>query len=272
LESADQPDYPVALSPQDLKRNGHAPRVIFSEACFGAHINEKSEKDSLALKFLSMGTQAVIGSTCTSYGSVTTPLIAADLLGHLFWQHLKAGRNAGEALTQAKIDLVREMNRRQGFLDGEDQKTLISFVLYGDPLASYDGFRMKSKSHRLKTHLAVKTVPDQPEAIVPQSQVSSEVLSQVKGIVAEYLPGANMAEMHFTRQVIPVAGKGHLEMTPPEAASGADARSTKQNGSYGGRMIVTVSKRVPSAEHIHHHIMRVTLDEGGKAVKLSISR
>ncbi|HMN60338.1 MAG TPA: hypothetical protein PJ988_08240, partial [Anaerolinea sp.] len=28
-------DYPVALSPKQLKRNGHAPRVIFSEACYG---------------------------------------------------------------------------------------------------------------------------------------------------------------------------------------------------------------------------------------------
>lgn len=266
-DCSEMPDYPVALAPQDLRRNGHAPRVIFSEACYGAHILDKTEKDSLALKFLSMGTLAVVGSTCTAYGSVNTPLIAADLLGHLFWQHLKQGRSAGEALMQAKIDLVREMNRRQGFLDGEDQKTLISFVLYGDPLATYDGFRVRSKTHRLKTHLAVKTVPDQPEASIPPSQVSSAVLSQVKSIVAEYLPGADLGEMHFSRQAVPVEGKGRL------AGGNSTARAENTaDGSYGGRMVVTVSKRVPTHEHIHQHIMRVTLDEEGRAVKLSISR
>jgi hypothetical protein len=77
----------------------------------------------------------VIGSTGIAYGSVNTPLIGADLLGFLFWKNMREGMLAGEALMAAKIDMAREMIRRQGFLDGEDQKTLISFVLYGDPFA-----------------------------------------------------------------------------------------------------------------------------------------
>ena len=264
LENSEETDYPVALSPDDLKRNGHAPRVVFSEACFGAHVFGKVEKESLALKFLGMGTQAVVGSTCTAYGSLNTPLIAADLLGNLFWQHLKAGRTSGEALMQAKLDLAREMNRRQGFLDGEDQKTLISFVLYGDPLCAYDGFRVKSKVRRMKTHTLLKTVPDQPEEAIPTSHVSGEVLKQVKSIVAEYLPGAEMAEMHFSRQNVPTDGRGK-----PGAKNG----SQSTNGQGGGdRMIVTVSKQVRSAEHLHTHTLRVTLDEAGKPVKMSISR
>lgn len=261
LERGDGPDYPVALSPADLKRNGRSPRVVFSEACYGAHILEKTEKHSLALKFLNMGTMAVVGSTCTAYGSINTPLIAADLLGNLFWQHLKSGRTAGEALMQAKIDLVREMNRRQGYLDGEDQKTLISFVLYGDPLAVYDGFRVQGKAHRMKTHPYVKTISDQTDENITSSQVSGEVLTQVKGLVAEYLPGADLAGMHFARQVIPVEGKG--KNGPARKKDGVDNSE---------RIVVTVSKRVKEAEHTHLHTMRVTLDETGKAVKLSISR
>ena len=35
------PDYPVALSPKQFKRNGHAPRVVFSEACYGGNILNK---------------------------------------------------------------------------------------------------------------------------------------------------------------------------------------------------------------------------------------
>ena len=79
---------------------------------------------------------AVVGSTCIAYGAVATPLVAADLLGNYFWQQMKGGRTAGEALMLAKIDMAREMIKRQGFLDAEDQKTLLSFVLYGDPLAT----------------------------------------------------------------------------------------------------------------------------------------
>mgnify|MGYP001081235206 CR=1 FL=1 len=70
-----------------------------------------------------------------AYGSIAAPLAAADLLGHTFWRYLHEGFPAGEALRQAKIHLASSMSQRQGYLDGEDQKTLISFILFGDPLA-----------------------------------------------------------------------------------------------------------------------------------------
>ena len=41
----------------------------------------KKEEDSIALTMLSKGVLAMIGSTTISYGSVTTPLIGADLFG-----------------------------------------------------------------------------------------------------------------------------------------------------------------------------------------------
>ncbi len=104
-QSEPAPDYPVALTPSDLRRNGHAPRVIFSEACYGGHTLGKTESQSLVLKFLSVGALAVVASTGIAYGSVNTPLIAADLLGNYFWQHLKSGRTVGDALSQARLDL-----------------------------------------------------------------------------------------------------------------------------------------------------------------------
>lgn len=262
LEKDESVDYPVALTPEDLRRNGHAPRVIFSEACYGGHVFEKCESDSLALKFLSMGTHAVVGSTTISYGSVSTPLIAADLLGNLFWQHLKSGRATGEALMQAKVDLVREMNRRQGFLDGEDQKTLISFVHFGDPLATYDGFRVRSKvTPRSKAHPMVKVVSDRSEEGVVPPKLSTDVLKQVKQIVAEYLPGMDQAELHLAHQSLPFNGS---------AKNVSLHKKIVVNSS--GRVVVTVSKQVRTGHYVHKHYMRVTLDEGGNPVKMSISR
>ncbi|UCE00972.1 MAG: hypothetical protein JSV42_09760, partial [Chloroflexota bacterium] len=107
-EPTELPDYPVALRPQDVMDDGHAPKVVFSEACYGAHIEGKDIDGTLALKFLDSGTQTVVGSTCTSYGSITTPLIAADLLGQAFWKFLREGIPAGEALRRAKIYLAKE--------------------------------------------------------------------------------------------------------------------------------------------------------------------
>ncbi len=135
IENKSGPDYPVALRPKDIVNSGRAPQIVFTEACFGANILDKSSEDAISLKFLASGSKAVVGSTCTSYGSITTPLIAADLLGQTFWKLLNEGHPVGEALRRAKIALAKSMHHRQGYLDGEDQKTLISFVLYGDPLA-----------------------------------------------------------------------------------------------------------------------------------------
>ena len=239
----------MALSPKDLRRNGGAPRVVFSEACYGGHIFGKTENQSLALKFLGVGTLAVIASTCISYGSIGTPLIAADLLGSLFWKHLKAGYTAGEALVQARIDLAREMNRRQGYLDAEDQKALISFVLYGDPLAAYSGFQTHSKAavRRQRNLPQVKTVSEQE--IVGVQVASNEILKQAKSLAAGYLPGAGL-----------------------NGEDGLDVRLCRQQDTAEQRLVMTVSKQVRVAHHIHRHYVRVTLSESGKPVKLAISR
>jgi hypothetical protein len=209
-----------------------------------------------------VGALAVVGSTCISYGSVNTPLVAADLLGNLFWQHLKSGQTAGDAFRQARVDLVREMDRRQGYLDGEDQKTLISFVLYGDPLATCEAFRARSKAiYRVKDYPSIKTVTDLTEVNGIPAQLSGEGLRQVKQIVAEYLPGADLSDLHLARQSATVYGG-----TRPRSKTHATGPT------IGGKVVVTVSKQVKIAEYVHHHYVRVTLDEGGKLVKLAISR
>jgi hypothetical protein len=266
VEAGDIPDYPVAITPEDLRRNGRSTKFIFSEACYGGHIAGKTEKDSLALRFISLGSLGVVASSCISYGSVSTPLIAADLLGHLFWQHMKAGKTAGEALMQSKVDLVREMNRRQGYLDGEDQKTLISFILYGDPLASYDGFRLRSKGFiRSKEHPMVHTISGDRQEVLSPSKVPAGVLKGVKQAVAEYLPGADVAGIHFCRL------HPHGSQSETQAA-GSPLLGRKLSKGESQRLVVTVSKQVMVAQHLHRHFLHVTMDESGKMVKVALSR
>jgi len=253
------PDYPVALSPKDLGSKAAIPDVVFSEACYGAHIDGKSIDEALALKFLARGTAAVIGSTSTAYGSVTTPLIGADLLGQIFWKGLKAGKTVGDALVQAKVDLVREMSRRQGFLDGEDQKTLISFVLFGDPLASVDPALPQQKSLlRARAHPVVKTISDRDREDLAPQPVPEPVLKQVKQIVAEYLPGLENGEVTLCQQEIGANGR-------------ADKPCSKNATPENDRMVVTVHKEVQMGMRVHHQVARVTLARG-KMVKLAMTR
>ncbi len=170
--SEDEVDYPVAFRPQDVQGGsplGEVPKVIFSEACYGMHIQNRALDEAIALKFLEAGSLAIAGSTCMAYGSygaMDNSLVAADLLGHSFWKFLKDGMPAGEALRQAKIFLASEMDHRQGYLDGLDQKTLISFVLYGDPLADplRKGKIPKSIRYRVNPVVEMHTICERPDA------------------------------------------------------------------------------------------------------------
>jgi hypothetical protein len=260
------PDYPIALSPKDIKKNGHSPQVVFTEACYGSHIINKTSEDALALKFLSLGTNAYVGSTCIAYGSVDTPLIAADLLGNAFWSHLKEGQTSGYALLHAKLDLVKEMNKRQGYLDAEDQKTLISFILLGDPMQVFKQQANTSKIfERYKTQSDIKMVCDQ-ELVPGETQpVSGEVLDQIKKVVDAYLPGLKDGEVSFALQKISAESLALKKADPSQNVQ-------RSPGQLSQRIVVSMRKAVQGARHIHYHHARVTLDVRGKMVKLAISR
>lgn len=283
-EPTEMPDYPVALRPQDVLNGGQAPRVVFSEACYGAHVAGKKVEEALALKFLDSGSQTVVGSTCTSYGSITTPLIAADLLGQAFWKFLRQDFPAGEALRRAKIYLAKEMHSRQGYLDGEDQKTLISFLLFGDPLAHLSGTSNQSKIIMRSVHApaSVHTVCDRngncqgevqntPHPLQENPPVPSKTLAQVKAIVEEYLPGMVDANVQYSRSHATCSGAGH---SCPTSLNGGKAVSRK----IPENNVVTLSKHVektisPSGlVQTHHHFARVTIDDKGKVIKMAVSR
>jgi len=262
-------DFPIALRPQDVVNGGRAPQVVFTEACYGANVLQKSSESAICLKFLDQGSKAVIGSTKISYGSVTPPLIAADLLGQLFWEGLKAGMSTGEALRQAKLKLATEMHSRQGYLDGEDQKTLISFILYGDPLYSTnidekqkndkEIIRKSSRPAQMKTACALGGPVLKPDDLEPL------MLSKVRSIVSSYLPGMTDAICKIHPQRCSCNGLDHACPTHQlhMDKSPQDAQST---------LVVILSKNVLDGRHHHPHFARLTLDADGKILKLAVSR
>ena len=260
-EVKEYPEYPVALSPKDILNDGNAPFVVYSEACYGAFIEGKTDEQALSLRFLLSGTKALIGCTCVAYGSVSTPLIGADILGSYFWKQVKDGIPVGEALRNAKVLMAQEMTKRQGFLDGEDQKTMISFVLYGDPLVTLARSKKMEKTlQRERIKSPVLTVCQSSEHAETFAPINADVMNQVKQIVEQYLPGLNNASYSFAKQYA-------------SQVNSRDAKNKSIQAIETERTVVTVTKEYKQNKaHTHTHFARLTIDQKGKVVKLAVSR
>jgi hypothetical protein len=264
-EGGATPEYPVALRPGDVANSGRAPQIVFSEACYGANILSKTVEDALCLRFLESGSRVVVGSTKIAYGSVTTPLVGADLLGRCFWQNVSAGLSSGEALRRAKLQMAQEMHARQGFLDGEDQKTLISFVLYGDPTVTAPGVLPNKSAKRPFPKIAApKVICDRAER--DDIAITPETVAHIKGLVAQYLPGMQDAAFRVAHAHTRCTAKNH---DCPTAHLGT---STPTKDMAPRNTVITLSKTIRIAARAHAHYARLTLDERGDVIKVAVSR
>ena len=202
-----------------------------------------------------------------SYGAINAPLIAADLLGYSFWKGLLEGLSAGEALQRAKIHLASEMHQRQGYLDGEDQKTLISFILIGDPLTHLSD-EIRSAKYLRRTAAPpppVKTVCDKATEPDVEGEIPAEVMRYVKQVVANYLPGMNNAHLTYTAEKVECVAHDHT--CPTSQLNGKSHPEQAPD-----RHVVVLNKTIEKAGHTHPQYARLTLDGRGKLVKVVVSR
>jgi tetratricopeptide (TPR) repeat protein len=264
LKKSSELDYPIAITPTQLGTGISSAEVIFSEACYGAYTIDKSTEESMALKFLSSGSRCMIGSTGIAYGSVVKPLIAADLLASEFWKQILGGISVGYALMRAKINLVQLMVKKQGYLDGEDQKTILSFILYGDPLAVLIDFTSVAKPlSRVKTLPEIKVVNDFGEELtVEESGLSEEILSEVKSVVSKYLPGLQNGEYSVNSQ------QSYFKIADPSRKSTQTPDKSNKDQHY----VITLKKSIAQDNVNHQSYARMTLDHKGKIIKLALSR
>ncbi len=194
--STEGPLMPVAFTPEQVPAGQVEGMVVFTEACYGAYIQGKNPSSSLALRFLTEGVLGFVGSTVISYGVSAPPLADADLLGHFFWQHVLAGKRLGEALLQAKVDLTREMYARQGYLDGDDMKTLLEFVLYGDPLASLETPPVALKSvSRPAERLSLPLLCGKHTQTLALHQLSEDLVERARRSIAWLQQDAKVGEI-----------------------------------------------------------------------------
>lgn len=131
------PELLVALRPSDLDGLDLNGALVVSQACYGAAIENATAATSLALAFLARGAAAFVGATAMAYGALHPPASDSDLIAlHLFRAIRAPGASVGTAFQAARAGALRDTLRMQGFLDEDDVKTLLTFVLYGDPTIS----------------------------------------------------------------------------------------------------------------------------------------
>ncbi|MBP7031868.1 MAG: hypothetical protein KBB13_04055, partial [Anaerolineaceae bacterium] len=231
------PEYPVAVVPELFNDDSPAPDIVLSEACYGANILGKTARESMAMNLLATGSRSFIGSTCIAYGSVNKPLVGADLLAYNIWTHVQNGVPVGYALMRAKLALASRMTQTQGYLDGEDQKTILSFVLYGDPLANKESLRNIPKPLlRPSKTLIIKTISDShEEMVVSPEEMPDEILENVKKVISAYLPGLDNATVAINPQ---------LTNFSLDTAGVKDRKSRKHYLEGSERYVVTLRKSV----------------------------
>ncbi len=270
---ADYPSFPVALRPEDVGTLGCVPEVVFSEACYGAAAERRTAEDALCLKFVASGSKMFVGSTCIAYGGLNSTPEAADLLALFFWQEIMAGRSGGVAFQQAKVAFAGNLERRQGYLDGEDQKTLISFVYYGDPtlVAPPAQHMVKALKRAKRTWKELASCPPTVCAKWVDRQgleaVPPELVSQVRSRVAGYLPGMEDAELVVAKQ---------RTCQGTQCANPCPNCRTNSKGVRpriaGERMVFTLHKSAEVAGDRHEQVVKVTVDNAGQMFKLTVSK
>ena len=260
-------EFPVALQPSDITQKGRHQQIVFTEACYGGYINGKGIDDSLCLKFLSLEAKGVVGSTAIAYGSIQPPLIGADLLANKFWTNLVDGATLGESLLKAKHQLAEEMQKRQNYLDAEDQKTLLSFVLYGDPLAQYQVSEKDSEQKaikRLDQSQEIYLLTENESEVVSENEFTPHTISDIKSALEGYLPGLEFADYTVQQQYLleeeSILAK--LSANPPETLN------REANGNY----IVSFRQKFSQYRENHQFFTKVTVDKTGKMLKISVSR
>jgi hypothetical protein len=240
--------YPKVLSPGVVSAASPSDAIVFSEACYGGLVDGKTPQDSVAMSFLAKRVSAFIGSSAIAYGSPDVKLTEADLLAYLFFKHLVEGETTGVALREAKVDFAAAMLERQGFLDGDDRKTLLEFNLFGDPTVGiYKGIGPKDRSREM---------------------VSEEVLAGIKKIAAQRFPEMAGVEPEVSerKDVSGGAVAGKVASLRPGSAAKAGPRPP-------GRVFVASFRHtIAVGEREIERVVRVTFLEDGHVMKVVTSK
>jgi hypothetical protein len=124
--------YVAALRPADAETLPAS--AWLSQACFGGRVGRVAGQPTIAAALLASGVTTLVCAMGLTYGAIEPPIGDSDLLVAGFVSALaQPGIGAGAVLRSAQADMLRSALATRGRLDGAELKTLLSFMLYGDP-------------------------------------------------------------------------------------------------------------------------------------------
>ncbi len=251
------PMIPVALEISNVQNIIKTPKVVFAENCYGSDIINRNESNALSLHMLGKSTHVFIGSTAIAYGAMNLPLTAADLLANLFWKHLLTGISCGEAFRRARKNLATEIESSNGSLDGEVQKTLLSFVYFGDPLyAAVDHADISDRMQRAKNPRNYELVREKLDSKVAiDFTMAKKIYNEVNEMYNLNLVSDEFSTFTIQKQII-------------NRKSGGDLNEVEKSQNY----VSVYSKDTKIGNMLDRLITRVTVNREGKILKVSFSR
>ncbi|MCU0490271.1 MAG: hypothetical protein MUD01_01590 [Chloroflexaceae bacterium] len=243
------PNLPIAWTPQQVAKLNWKGSFLLSECCYGMEIVGRGVAESIPLTALAGGAQVCIGSTVNAYGSEEPPLVAADLLAQFALQSLTGDQPAGQAWLHARAQFAATMERQQGYLDDLDIKTLLSFVFYGDPWATFTGGNGGTQAAtRPVSKASAKRVQ---QVTLVEGDVAPATLARARTRLASLFPRLNLSslvvrgsaggpgggkapgsdaltfsaqEVQYTEDGYPVAQAAHLTMRGDDVVKVATTR------------------------------------------------
>ncbi|MDB5203154.1 MAG: hypothetical protein JWQ27_2563 [Ferruginibacter sp.] len=128
--------YPVCYHTDMLKNSVSFGTVIAAECCYGAHLYNALRPtlipQPICNTYLLNGALAFLGSTTAAYGPADSQG-AADYITQYFLIAIRKGASSGRAFLEAQQRFVEKGDVK---MDPMDLKTIIQFILLGDPSLS----------------------------------------------------------------------------------------------------------------------------------------
>lgn len=131
--------YPEVLFSGTVEAKATAGTIATAMCCFGANVYAPSEPDAvppgalpIPIAYLHQGALGFLGATKIAWVG-DTAMLCADWIVAAYVKQALAGASQGRALLESKQDYMRYLVAQGINPDTADEKTLLEFVLLGDP-------------------------------------------------------------------------------------------------------------------------------------------
>ncbi len=131
--------YPEVLVSASVERHAGAGTLVGAMCCYGAQVYSPSDPAAtppgalpISLSYLRTGATGFMGSTKIAWVG-DTEMMCADWIVAYYLKKSLDGASTGRALLEAKQDYLQYLVKQGQTPDTADEKTMIEFVLLGDP-------------------------------------------------------------------------------------------------------------------------------------------